>query len=100
MLNASNLSLSPSESPTSPPSADDAGISEADLSLFVQGLLIVTSTLLSGFFILQKLRNRCANEVIYVSVVTVVNYSSKILSGKSLTWVTVEGGLEVPLGKS
>lgn len=70
----------------------------AGLAIFMQGMLIVTSTFLSGFFVLQKLRNRCSNEVIYVSLVMVINYSSKILAGKSLTWVTVEGGSQVPLG--
>lgn len=78
---------------------DSTILGNADLALFMQGMLVVTSTFLTGFFILQKLRNRCANAVIYVSAVTTIVYSSKILSGKSFTWVTIEGGLEVPLGK-
>lgn len=74
-------------------------MNEADLAVFMQGILIVSSTFLSGFYILQKLRNRCSNEVIYVSAVTMIVYSSTLLTGKSLIWVSIQGGLEVPLGK-
>ena len=81
-------------------SSDGGVLGNADLALFMQGMIVVTSTFMSGFFILQKLRNRCATPVIYVSAVTTIVYSSKILSGKSFTWVTIEGGLEVPLGTS
>lgn len=70
-----------------------------DLALFSEGLVIVISAFLTGFFLLQKLRGKCANEVIYVSAVTTVVYSSRLLSGKSFTWVMLNNGDEVPLGR-
>lgn len=72
---------------------------EIELAAVSEGFVIVLSAFLTGFYVIQKMRNKCGNEVIYVSAVTALVYSSKLLSGKSFTWVTIEDGVEVPLGR-
>ena len=47
-----------------------------DLSVFVQGLLVVTSTSLTGFYIFQRYRQRCTWEVVYVTSVTMLMYAA------------------------
>eukprot|EP00924_Labyrinthula_sp_SR-Ha-C_P002507 snap_masked-scaffold_16-processed-gene-6.47-mRNA-1 protein AED:1.00 eAED:1.00 QI:0/0/0/0/1/1/3/0/457 len=70
-----------------------------ELVILTQSILVVTSGLLTGFLTVQKFAGRCSNEVIYVSAVTTINYGSKILAGYGLTWVKIEEGKEVPLGR-
>lgn len=76
----------------------DMALSDDELASFMQGFLVVTSTFLTGFYVLQWFRGKCAPEAIYVSIITMIVYASALLTGKTLTWVTITGGLEVPLG--
>lgn len=88
------------DSTTSPTDSENLyDQTNADLATFLQGLLIVTSTLLTGFYAVNKFRGRCNNEVIYVAVVTLLIYASNLLAGTSLTWVALENGTWVPLGR-
>lgn len=78
----------------------DFSLEEDSVAVFMQGFIVVTSTFFTGFYIVQWLRGKCAPEAIYVSIVTMIVYASALLTGKELTWVTIAGGLEVPLGNS
>lgn len=70
-----------------------------DLVEVMQGFVLASSIFLTGFYVLQWFRGKCAPEAIYVSIVTTIIYASALLTGKSLTWVTVAKDFEVPLGK-